>query len=296
MKDRQLLQQALDALENVTEDYVESRQYKHNKAITALRERLAQPEQPEPPPECKTDEEKTAFAFGWLKAMEAQRLAQPEQEPVEWVPVTETLLHEQHSWLYKTMWIAMKDGRVLRGRYEWRQGRNPDRFYADGAGDEWAYDASHVMPSQAPAHPSTTPPAAAHMTEFEEAVAAVDNTLHHAIDHWQDKASEQAALLRECRAALDSLIEKPELAALLCGSTTLGNLRASLHDYRVKGIFDDTPPAAQRQPQYNKTEMNCFVQNLYDEKMREGKHGHYETMFHVVHRAIEAAHGIKENT
>jgi hypothetical protein len=50
---------------------------------------------------------------------------------------------------------------------------------------------------------------------------------------------------------------------------------------------------AQRQPQYNKTEMNCFVQNLYDQKMREGKHGHYETMFHVVHRAIEAAYGIK---
>ena len=49
---------------------------------------------------------------------------------------------------------------------------------------------------------------------------------------------------------------------------------------------------AQRQPQYNKTEMNCFVQNLYDQKMREGKHGHYETMFHVVHRAIEAAYGI----
>jgi hypothetical protein len=54
------------------------------------------------------------------------------------------------------------------------------------------------------------------------------------------------------------------------------------------------PPAAQRKPQYNKTEMNCFVQDLYDQKMREGKHGHYETMFHVVHRAIEAAHGIKE--
>jgi hypothetical protein len=51
---------------------------------------------------------------------------------------------------------------------------------------------------------------------------------------------------------------------------------------------------AQRQPHYDKTEMNCFVQNLYDQKMREGKRGHYETMFHVVHRAIEAAHGIKE--
>lgn len=60
--------------------------------------------------------------------------------------------------------------------------------------------------------------------------------------------------------------------------------------------IEEPLPAAQRQPKYNKTEMNCFVQNLYDEKMREGKHGHYETMFHVVHRAIEAAHGIGENT
>ena len=37
--------------------------------------------QPAPPPECQTEEEKTAFAFGWMKAMEAQRLAQPEQDP-----------------------------------------------------------------------------------------------------------------------------------------------------------------------------------------------------------------------
>ena len=53
-----------------------------------------------------------------------------------------------------------------------------------------------------------------------------------------------------------------------------------------------TPP--QRKPQYDKTEMNCFVQDLYDKKMQEGKHGQYEAMFHVVHRAIEAAHNIKE--
>lgn len=45
--------------------------------VAAERERLAQPE---PPPECKTEEEKTAFAFGWLKAMEAQRVAQQEQD------------------------------------------------------------------------------------------------------------------------------------------------------------------------------------------------------------------------
>ena len=38
---------------------------------------------------------------------------------------------------------------------------------------------------------------------------------------------------------------------------------------------------------YDKTKMNCFVQDLYDKKMQEGKHGHYETMFHVVHQAIK---------
>ena len=36
--------------------------------------------QPDPPPECKTEEEKRAFAFGWWKALEANK-AQPEQEP-----------------------------------------------------------------------------------------------------------------------------------------------------------------------------------------------------------------------
>ena len=36
-----------------------------------------------------------------------------------------------------------------------------------------------------------------------------------------------------------------------------------------------------------KEEMNCFVQDLYDKKMQEGKHGHYETMFYVVHQAIK---------
>jgi cytochrome c-type biogenesis protein CcmH/NrfF len=38
---------------------------------------------------------------------------------------------------------------------------------------------------------------------------------------------------------------------------------------------------------YDKTEINCFVQSLYDQKMQEGKHGHYETLFHVVHQAIK---------
>lgn len=43
------------------------------------------------------------------------------------------------------------------------------------------------------------------------------------------------ALLAECRFALDDLLrKKPMLASMECGSTTLGNLRAMLHQYRGK--------------------------------------------------------------
>ena len=65
---------------------------------------------------------------------------------------------------------------------------------------------------------------------------------------------------------------------------------------QLKGTHAEVKPlytAPQRKPQYDKTKMNCFVQDLYDKKIQEGKHGQYEAMFHVVHRAIEAAHGIK---
>ena len=63
---------------------------------------------------------------------------------------------------------------------------------------------------------------------MDDAVAAGDAVL----------MNEQAALLRECRAALDSLIaQKPALAGLLCGSTTLGNLKAELSAFRPKGVL-----------------------------------------------------------
>jgi hypothetical protein len=75
------------------------------------------------------------------------------EAPTQWVPVTQALLNEQHPWLYETMWIAMKDGRVLTGHYEWRQGWNPDRFNTADGYDEWAFDASHVMPLMKPTHP-----------------------------------------------------------------------------------------------------------------------------------------------
>lgn len=40
--------------------------------ITALQEALAN--QPTPPPECQTEAEKTAYAFGWWKALEHIRM------------------------------------------------------------------------------------------------------------------------------------------------------------------------------------------------------------------------------
>lgn len=80
MTDRELMQQAADKL-SIAVGYPGLRFYHEDMraVLTALRERLAQQE---PPPECKTEEEKTAFAFGWLKAMEAQRLAQPDPMPL----------------------------------------------------------------------------------------------------------------------------------------------------------------------------------------------------------------------
>ena len=44
----EILEQALEALENVTEDYVKNRQYKHNQAITAIRQAIADLESQEP--------------------------------------------------------------------------------------------------------------------------------------------------------------------------------------------------------------------------------------------------------
>jgi hypothetical protein len=52
----------------------------------AIKQALSAPVQ-EPPPECQTEAEKRAYAFGWWKALEANRAAHPApvQEPVAWM-------------------------------------------------------------------------------------------------------------------------------------------------------------------------------------------------------------------
>ena len=66
------------------------------KAIAAINEALAEQPAP-PPPECQTEAEKTAFAFGWWKALEMHRTPaqQQEQEPVAWM-CTETKILYDH--------------------------------------------------------------------------------------------------------------------------------------------------------------------------------------------------------
>ena len=75
---KEALKLALEALEDTLSGDLTP--YQAAKTISAIKEALAQPE---PPPECKTEEEKTAFAFGWFKAMESHRVAQQSNEQVE---------------------------------------------------------------------------------------------------------------------------------------------------------------------------------------------------------------------
>ena len=244
MTDRELMQQALDALEGSTEKTLSIR------AMKALRNRLAH---------CDRCGKKlggegdihtcTPDPIGDAQdRLIAELAAQPEQEPYGWVqpnPSFNSGIFNQGAEC-PSGWVGSAIAVHTAPPAAQRKPLTPEAIRAAGGivhKDGNLFFTNLEQLNQAIA----TPPAAAPMTEFEEAVAAVDNTLHHAIDHWQDRASEQAVLLRECRFAIDTLIEKkPALAMLLCGSTTLGNLKASLHDYRVKGIFDDTPPAAQR--------------------------------------------------
>ena len=58
-------------------------------------------------------------------------------------------------------------------------------------------------------------------------------------------------------------------------------------DYGWEPLYAAPPQRKEEPKPYDKSELNAFVQDLYDEKMREGKHGHYETMFHVIHQVIK---------
>lgn len=72
---------------------------------------------------------------------------------LEWLEVTPELLSDMPSCETK-YWIALKDGSVEVGKYEWWQGREPDRFILNDRYDIWAYEASHIRLYNPPTHPN----------------------------------------------------------------------------------------------------------------------------------------------
>jgi hypothetical protein len=83
------------------------------------------------------------------------------------------------------------------------------------------------------------------------------------------------ALETELAVDMTNGAEVGEAAELMCEAITA-----------IKQALAAQPAPVQEPVAYNKTEMNGFIQDLYEKKMQEGKHGHYETMFHCVHQAI----------
>lgn len=86
MTDREVMQMALEALEDACGGRcnAENNPCWQRDVADALREALEQPHMLPPPPECQTEAEKTAYAFGWWKALETKRMEQSQQEPVAW--------------------------------------------------------------------------------------------------------------------------------------------------------------------------------------------------------------------
>jgi hypothetical protein len=91
---------------------------------------------PDPPPECKSEAEKTAFAFGWFKALEAQRaldkkaenareLVHPPRPPAQRKPLTDEELYkvfpaiatytEANKTLYRSIARAIEAAHGIKG-------------------------------------------------------------------------------------------------------------------------------------------------------------------------------------
>jgi hypothetical protein len=133
-----------------------------------------------------------------------------------------------------------------------------------------------------------TPPAAP-MTEFEEAVAACDNTLHHAIDHWQDRALKaEAKLAQPEQEPVAWMFQHGETGRMSFVSNDGMNnpeLFLAMNPRYALVCALVTAPAAQRKP-------------LTDEEMwrlwnAEGNDAMNQQEAITFARAIEAAHGIK---
>lgn len=76
---------------------------------------------PPAPPECKTDDEKTAYAFGWYKAMEHKLNTTPPAAQRDWVELTDDEIRKEippyDAWKYEIGYNeAVKFFRVLEAK------------------------------------------------------------------------------------------------------------------------------------------------------------------------------------
>jgi hypothetical protein len=96
---------------------------------------------------------------------------------------------------------------------------------------------------------------------------------------WEDCPNDECEKVKDMKAitAIKEALAKPD-------DLDVWKVRA----LQAEAVIEKFMAQPEQEPvAYDKTEMNCFIQDLYDKKMQEGKHGHYETMFHVVHQAIK---------
>jgi|LakMenEpi03Aug12_release.lakeMendotaPanAssembly.Ray.scaffolds.fasta_scaffold06302_20 hypothetical protein len=127
------------------------------------------------------------------------------------------------------------------------------------------------------------------MTNLRQAAKAVVDRWDTPAWEWRDQGP-TADLMADLRTALAQPEQEPTQWRDM---VVVSLVREGINKHRARELADHfATPLAAAQPEqepvaYDKTEINCFVQSLYDEKMQEGKHGHYETMCHVVHQAIK---------
>lgn len=96
--------------------------------------------------ELKAQVQCTLQALNRRQEVEAEYRALCEAEPVAWCPVAEADLHGES-------WLALADGSVLVGTYEWRQGRHPDGWNTATVGRIYLHEVTHCAPYKPPAHP-----------------------------------------------------------------------------------------------------------------------------------------------
>jgi hypothetical protein len=151
------------------------------------------------------------------------------------------------------------------------------------------------------------------MTEFEEAVAAVDNTLHHAIDYWQDRAMKAEALLTQPDQEPVVFEKWWEDQGQFCRAG--GGEYEKTFAFRAWEAALATPPAAQHQCKWPTCQSEEYQQALAEQINQELVTGVAQRKpltdaeIQAIHdtyyrrmgpqefaRAIEAAHGIKEQS